>query len=88
MSIVLVTYDLNKEGQDYEALYEQIKSLGDCINPLDSVWLIKTDKSCAEVKEHLDPVLDKNDLFLVLPYDKGRAGVLKSKHVEWIKQNI
>ena len=88
MSIVLVTYDLNKVGQDYEALYEQIKSLGDCINPLDSVWLIKTDKTCAQVRDHIKTVLDGNDLLIVLPYGEGRASILNSKDIEWIKQNI
>jgi len=39
--VYLITYDLNAEGQDYNLLYEKIKSLGEWFHPLESVWFLQ-----------------------------------------------
>ena len=92
MAIKLVTYDLNKQGQDYKDLYREIKSIGPCINPLDSVWLIKTELTCLEIKKKLRSVMDTNDHIIVVPYanDKNgeRSSNLKKEFVNWIQANI
>ena len=45
MSILLVTYDLNKPNQDYETLYEILKSAPSWWHHLDSTWLIRTEET-------------------------------------------
>lgn len=32
--LLLITYDLNKQGQDYDALYKEIKTAPDWIHPM------------------------------------------------------
>ncbi|PFB05019.1 hypothetical protein CN385_05835 [Bacillus anthracis] len=89
MAIKLITYDLNKPSQDYSSLYEEIESLGDCINPLKSVWLVKTTLSSGEIIERLKKVADKNDDFIVVPYDTpDRSAYMSTKYVDWVKQNL
>lgn len=92
MAIKLITYDLNKEGQDYTNLYKEIKSLGECINPLDSVWLVQTDISSPEIRNRLREIADENDYFIVVPYaidsDSERAAWLKKDHINWIKNHL
>ncbi len=92
MEIKLITYDLNKQGQDYKDLYAEIKSLGPCINALDSVWLVKTDLSSTKIRDKLKAVADKNDYFIIVPYalneSSERAATLKAEHIKWIKDNL
>lgn len=40
MSALLITYDLNKPGQNYEELYERIKRLGTWWHYLGSTWIV------------------------------------------------
>lgn len=92
MAIKLITYDLNKEGQDYSSLYEEIKSIGECINPLDSVWLVQTEISSSLIRDRLKKVADKNDYFIVVPYatnsNSERAAWLKNEHIKWIQDHL
>jgi hypothetical protein len=92
MAIKLITYDLNKTGQDYSSLYDEIKSLGECINPLDSVWLVQTNIKSTDIRDRLKKVADKNDYFIVVPYandsNSERAAWLKSEHIKWINNHL
>ncbi|AST93042.1 hypothetical protein BC6307_18150 [Sutcliffiella cohnii] len=92
MAIKLITYDLNKQGQNYSALYDENKKLGPCINPLDSVWLVQTDIMSSEIRDRLKSVADKNDYFIVVPYainkNDERAAWLKGEHIEWIQGHL
>lgn len=66
MSCFLITYDLVKPGRDYPDLYDRIKSLGAWCHPVESNWFVVSTKKSAEIREHLTPVLDKNDKLIVL----------------------
>lgn len=62
---ILVTYDLNKSGQNYDALIEKIKTLGAWAKVQQSVWYLHTSYSANEVLDHLTKVTDFNDSIFV-----------------------
>ena len=66
MSTLLVAYDLNAPGQDYEKLIDAIKGLGAWWHHLDSTWLVKTSKTAASVRDLLIRHLDSSDELLVI----------------------
>jgi len=65
MKSYLIGYDLNKTGQDYTKLIEQIKKLGLWWNCLDSTWIIKSNSSAKDIRNHLKKYIDDNDELLV-----------------------
>ena len=64
----LVSYDLRDPGRDYSRLVEAIKaaSTGVWCRPLESVFVIRSDRSASEIFDLLSPALDANDHLLVL----------------------
>ena len=64
MSVLLVTYDLRKPGQDYTSLYEAIKSYPNC-HGLESVWFIQSTKKAEAIRDHLKRYIDSNDRLFV-----------------------
>lgn len=49
MAVFCVTYDLNKSGQSYSALYDEIKLSPGWCHALDSVWLISTTENAKAI---------------------------------------
>lgn len=90
MPALLITYDLNKPGQNYSALYEAIKALGTAwARPLESVWIVITDDSCSEARDELSVHIDGNDQLLVVPLDSGWATrKIPKKITGWMHQNL
>jgi hypothetical protein len=62
---LLVTYDLDKPGQDYKAIHEKIKSLGRWYHPQFSVFYLHTGLSPKEAHEAISTVIDANDKLIV-----------------------
>ncbi len=88
MKILLVTYDLNKPNQDYEALYEILKSASGWWHHLDSTWLLATYENPDYWTDKLKPAIDKNDfLFIVDITKQPRQGWLPKKAWDWIREN-
>lgn len=45
MTVYCVSYDLNKAGQNYNDLYEELKKSPNWWHHLDSTWLIVTNET-------------------------------------------
>lgn len=87
--LYLVTYDLNKPGQDYKVLHEAIKSLGRRWHHLDSTWLVQSRLTVQQVTDHLTPKIDKSDRLLVLDVTgDSYNGWLTQDAWKWIGENI
>jgi hypothetical protein len=69
---LLVGYDLNRPGQDYENLIEGLKRTGVWWHHLDSTWIVRTEETPAELRDRLKPHIDTNDEVLVIDVT-GRA---------------
>ena len=64
--LVLVSYDLKAEGQDYESVEKTLLDIDpEAINILKSVWILETELSVNFIREQLEKVMDKNDDLLV-----------------------
>ena len=83
--IYLISYDLNKPGQNYADLYEAIKSAGVWWHYLDSTWLLDTWLTAAQVSDKLRPCIDDNDNILVIGVTNEYAGWLPQKAWDWLR---
>jgi len=88
MSVYLVSYDLNRPKQDYQKLYDRLKSHAAWWHYLDSTWLVSTSKSASELFERIQPAIDDNDSVLVIDVGRDYAGWLPKKAWDWIKNHL
>ncbi len=86
---LLITYDLNKPGQNYAKLYEAIKALGAWWHHLDSTWIVSTTQSPNQAWERLKDVFDASDhCFIVDISGDTYSGWLPEEAWEWIRNNV
>lgn len=88
MSVYLISYDLNKPGQDYSSLYEAIKNLGAWWHYLDSTWLVDTSLTSSQISNHLNSIIDKNDCLLIIRVTNDYAGWLPEKAWAWLRSHM
>lgn len=89
MSTLLVGYDLNKPGQDYEGLIKHLKNVGsNWWHRLDSTWLIKTTMSPKELREDLRAYVDAGDELLVLDVSGARWAAKGFPSYDWLQNNL
>ena len=90
MKTYLISYDLNRPGQDYSELFEAIKA--ECQtwwHHLDSTWIIKTESDAASVRDALMKHIDTNDELLVVRLSGEGAWVgFNDKGSKWLKENL
>lgn len=86
--VYLITYDLNKSGQDYKSLYEAIKSLGAWAHYMDSTWFVDTYKGINEVRDTLVAAMDSNDSLFVSKLTKSYTGWLPSDAWTWLSEHV
>lgn len=89
MAVHVISYDLRHPGRDYEALYEAIMSYGSYARVNESVWCIKTQETCVQVRDHLQKHIDNNDLLFVARLSGEAAWVgLGDKVSKWLKDAL
>lgn len=64
MKVYQIDYDLRKH-RNYNELYARIKSYGVWCHALESTWLIATNQSAVQVRDHLMRAMDSDDRLLV-----------------------
>lgn len=82
--IYVISYDLKRPGQNYEALYEAIKSCGLWGRFLGSTWLVDTSLNANGIWDRLAPHIDNNDYFLVIGVTRDYQGWLSQEAWDWI----
>ena len=90
MSEQMISYDLRKPGRDYSELFAAIKAVGATWwHCLESVWIVKTSLTSAQVRDRLKPHVDANDKVLVasLSGDWGTLGLDKNCN-DWLHENL
>lgn len=86
--VYMITYDLNKTGQDYDKVIDAIKSASTddiwCSN-WKSSWLIQSNLPTAnQVYEIIKPYIDRNDTILVIEVKNNMEGCLDEEMWEYI----
>ena len=92
MKTFLISYDLGvpETHADYVALFNYLKSLYTIwARPVKSVWIIKSDKNVAQIRDEIKLVLDQNDKLIVVEMASnwGTYNVVKEV-TDWMKNNI
>lgn len=64
----LISYDLNSPGQKYQDVCAAIEkaSTGVWCRPLESVYIIQSNKSAEDIYRNIAKSIDRNDLLLVI----------------------
>lgn len=86
--VYVVSYDLNKSGQDYVGLHNELKNSTSWWHYLDSTWLIYTSESADQLYDRIGKYIDKNDYVLVIEVRSNYSGWLPQKAWDWIKSYI
>lgn len=89
MNPYLITYDLNKPGQDYQKLFDAIKKLGIWWHCLDSNWIVKSNQTSVQICDYLKSFIDSNDKLLVVRLSGEAAWTgFDNDCSEWLKNNL
>ncbi len=88
MKSKIVSYDLCTPGRDYKALYEKLKSYTKWGKITESTWLIKSDKTCVDIRDELKAVMDKNDRLVVTETTDCAAWSNVICSSEFLKENL
>lgn len=89
MKAYLIGYDLNKSGQDYTSLIEEIKKYETWWHHLDSTWIVITESSATNIRDHLKSFIDQNDELLVVKLSGEAAWIgFNDKGSKWLKDNL
>lgn len=83
MAILLVTYDLNKPGQDYSDFLEKVRTYP-YAKLSESSYAIQTSKSPKEIYNELAPNLDENDRIYILTLSMPYIGYGPNDVNEWL----
>ena len=65
MKTIQVNCELKQPAHHYTALYDYMESYGRASHPLDSMWLVKTDKSIPQVRDEVRRLVADGDEILV-----------------------
>lgn len=89
MTVYVISYDLNRPGQDYGDLHDSIKAFGNYWHCLDSTWMVSSNMSAIDIAKKLWAQMDTNDKLLVTPVAPGSAWSGFTGDCEtWIKKNL
>ncbi|MDI3246899.1 MULTISPECIES: hypothetical protein [Pseudoalteromonas] len=70
---LIISYDLNSPGQDYEKIFEKIKSLGSWAKVQKSLWYVNSSLSAASARDAVSAVMDSNDSLIVIDSTNNNA---------------
>jgi hypothetical protein len=82
----IITYDLNKPGQDYDSLIEAIKSY-DNAYALKSAWFVKTSRPSVEIYNHLASFIDKSDGIFIAEITSNWYCYLDKTVIDWLNKD-
>lgn len=87
MSVKLVTYDLNKPGQNYEGLLKQIKQFA-WARLSESSYAVETDLTPKALYDLLSPYLDASDTLLVITLTAPYYGRASKEVIDWLERRL
>ena len=89
MAMYVVTYDLLKQGQNYNCLIQKLKTYPIHWHAQGSVWFVKSSLSATAIRDSLSTCLDANDKLIVARLNGEAAWIGYGADVnQWIKNNF
>lgn len=89
--VYIISYDLNKSGQNYDGLYDVIKESSDSNrwwHHLDSTWIIKSNLTVGQVSDKIKAQVDDNDFYIVIEIKDNKQGWLPEKAWNYLNNEI
>lgn len=86
--VFIVSYDLNRPGQNYEGLLEEIRRSPGWLHPMQSTWLIYTNESAQQLSDRLLKYIDGSDRLILMPASKPVLGWLTQESWDWINKYV
>jgi CRISPR-associated endonuclease Cas2 len=87
MPLLLVTFDLNKSGQDYSDLLNKIKSYSN-VQLSKFSYAIITDKTPDAVYREIKKYIDTNDSIYIVNLKRPYAGYGSELVTDWLKKEL
>lgn len=84
----IITYDLNRPGQNYDELIKAIKTYHWC-KIAESAWVVTTTKKAEQIRDHLLSNIDSNDKIFVCKLFREAAWNGEPNDVtKWLQDNL
>ena len=87
MSVKLVTYDLDKPGQDYTDLLKEIKKFS-WARLSESSYAIETDLTPSQLYARFKQYVDANDTIYVIVLNRPYVGQGPKEVNEWLENHL
>ena len=87
MAKYLISYDLDKPGQDYPRLIKELERLG-AVRILYSEWIFQSTSSAVQIRDWLTSFIDGNDMLLVVALTGEAAWTRLMVSTDRFKQSI
>ena len=89
MNTIQINYDLRKPGRSYQPLYDYIKGHGSWCHLLESCWLVRSNKTAAQVRDDLKRLVESNDEIATFDVTQDRWGTnFSDRRTEWLHNNM
>ena len=89
MKSYLVGCDLNRPGKNYTELMAAFEQFPLQWHHLDSCWIVKTDWTARQVRDHLKPHVDPTDELLVLELmGEGAWSGFNDEAIAWLSKHL
>jgi hypothetical protein len=88
MATYLVIYDLISPGQNYTKIHEQIKTYKKWARPTESTWIVVTEKTSVQIRDHIKQYIDSNDRLIVVKSAGVGAWFNPRCSNSWLKENL
>ena len=87
MAAYIVSYDLHKQGQNYDCIIKKLEAYPSHWHMQQSVWIVVTNDNASKIRDNLAPCLDSNDKLFVgkLSGEAAWKG-LSDKGSKWLKE--
>ena len=86
MSMHLITYDVNRPGQNYTLLYQAIKSYGTYWRCMQNAWVIRTSNSAVQVRDHLGKYIDANEKLFITKVTEAAWSGFDNEGSNWLSR--
>ncbi len=88
MSVKLITYDLNKAGQNHAEVLAKIKSFGIWAKLSESSYAIVSYLTPDQLYQQFRPLIDDNDNLLIITLKKPCQGWTSKEVGNWLENQL
>ena len=88
MPVRLITYDLNKPGQNHSKVLARIKEYGSWAKLSESSYAVETNETPQSIYAAFSSVKDKNDDFEVITLTSPWDGQASKDVIDWLQKRL